>query len=49
VLRSAIGAEEANFDKPSEFAGALGGAMTEANDIELLFAIGSRMSTLCEL
>ena len=39
VLRSAIGAEEASFDKPSEFAGALGGAMTEANDIELLFAI----------
>ena len=39
VLRSASGAEEASFDKPSEFAGALRKAMTEANDIELLFAI----------
>ena len=39
VLRSATGAEEASFDKPSEFAGALRKAMTEAIDIELLFAI----------
>ena len=39
VLRSATGAEEASFDKPSEFAGALRKAMTEAHDIELLFAI----------
>jgi hypothetical protein len=39
VLRSAPGVEKASFDKPSEFAGALRKAMTEANDIELLFAI----------
>ena len=39
VLRSASGSEEASFDKPSEFAGALRKAMTEAHDIELLFAI----------
>jgi len=39
VLRSASGAEEASFDKPSEFAGALRKAMTEAHDIELLFTI----------
>ena len=39
VLRSASGAEEASFDKPSEFAGAFRKAMTDANDIELLFAI----------
>ena len=39
VLRSVTGAEEASFDKPSEFAGALRKAMTAANDIELLFAI----------
>ena len=39
MLRSASGAEEASFDKPSEFAGALRTAMTEADDIELLFAI----------
>jgi Rad52/22 family double-strand break repair protein len=39
VLRSASGAEEASSDKPSEFAGALRQAMSEANDIELLFAI----------
>jgi hypothetical protein len=38
VLRSASGAE-ASFDKPSEFAGALRNAMTDAHDIELLFAI----------
>jgi hypothetical protein len=39
VLRSASGADEPSFDKPSEFAGALRQAMGEANDIELLFAI----------
>jgi hypothetical protein len=39
ALRSASGAKETSFDKPSEFAGALRKAMTEANDIELLFAI----------
>ena len=39
VLHSTSGAEEASFDNPSEFAGALRNAMTEANDIELLFAI----------
>jgi hypothetical protein len=39
VLRSASGVEEASFDKPSEFAGALRRAMSEARDIELLFAI----------
>ena len=39
ILRSASGADEASFDQPSEFAGALRKAMTEANDIELLFAI----------
>ena len=39
LLRSATGAEEASFDKPSEFAGALRKAMSEAHDIELLFAI----------
>jgi hypothetical protein len=39
VLRSAIGDEEASFDKSSEFAGALRKAMSEANDIEVLFAI----------
>jgi Rad52/22 family double-strand break repair protein len=39
VLRSALGSEEASFEKPSEFAGALRSAMTEAHDIELLFAI----------
>jgi hypothetical protein len=39
VLHSPAGAEEASFDKPSEFAGALRKAMTEAHDIELLFAI----------
>ena len=49
LLRSATGAEEASFDKPSEFAGALRKAMSEAHDIELLFAIGSRMSKPCAL
>ena len=39
VLHSASGAEEARFDKPSEFAGALRTAMTEAGEIEILFAI----------
>ena len=39
ILRSASGADEASFDKPSEFAGALRTAMSEARDIELLFAI----------
>ena len=39
VLCSASGAEEASFDQPSAFAGALRQAMTQANDIELLFAI----------
>jgi Rad52/22 family double-strand break repair protein len=38
VLRSASGADEASFDTPSEFAGALQNSMTEARDIELLFA-----------
>ena len=39
VLRSATGDEEASFDKPSEFAGTLRKVMSEARDIELLFAI----------
>src|SRR6185312_1630904 len=39
ILRSASGVEEASFDKPSEFAGALRKAMAEARDIEFLFAI----------
>ena len=39
VLRSASGADEASFDRPSEFAAALRKAMSEAQDIELLFAI----------
>jgi DNA recombination protein Rad52 len=39
LLHSASGAEEASFDQPSEFAGALRKAMTEARDIELLFAV----------
>ena len=39
VLRSASGAEEASYDKPSEFADALRTAMTESRDIELLFAV----------
>jgi hypothetical protein len=39
LLRSASGAEEASFNKPSEFATTLRRAMTEASDIELLFAI----------
>ena len=39
VLRSASGTAEASCDKPSEFAAALRKAMTEAQDIEILFAI----------
>ena len=39
ILRSASGADEASFDQPSEFAAALRQAMSEARDIELLFAI----------
>ena len=38
-MRSSSGAEEASFDKPSEFAAALRKAMSEAPDIEILFAI----------
>jgi len=39
ILRSASSADEASFDRPSEFAAALRKAMSEARDIELLFAI----------
>jgi Rad52/22 family double-strand break repair protein len=39
VLRSASGIDDANFDQPSEFAAALRKAMSEAREIELLFAI----------
>jgi Rad52/22 family double-strand break repair protein len=39
LLHSASGAEEASFDQPSEFATGLRKAMTEAQDIEILFAI----------
>ncbi len=39
VLRSAEDADEQSFDKPSEFAAALRNAMSDAKDIELLFAI----------
>jgi hypothetical protein len=39
LLRSASGADEASFDRPSEFAAALRRAMSEARDIELLFAL----------
>jgi hypothetical protein len=39
VLRSASGSDEASFERPSEFAAALRNAMSEAKDIELLFAI----------
>ena len=48
ILRSASGADEASFDRPSEFAGALRKAMTEANDIELLFAIWEQNVVRCE-
>jgi hypothetical protein len=39
VLRSASGDDESSFDQPSEFAEALRNSITEAHDIELLFAI----------
>src|SRR6476659_6973540 len=39
VLRSTSGGEETRFDQPSTFAAALRQAMSEARDIELLFAI----------
>jgi hypothetical protein len=39
ILRSASGADSTSFDRPSEFAAALRQAMSEAKDIELLFAI----------
>jgi hypothetical protein len=39
ILRSASGADEASFDRPSGFAAALCQAMSEARTIELLFAI----------
>ena len=39
ILRTASGAEQASFEKPSEFAAELRKAMSEAQDIELLFAI----------
>jgi len=39
VLRSVTGAAEACFDKPSDFASALRKTMSQAQDIELLFAI----------
>jgi hypothetical protein len=39
ILRSVSGADEASFDRPSEFAAALRKAMSEARDIELLFAV----------
>src|SRR5262249_23942541 len=39
VLRSASGANEASFERPSEFAAALRICMSEAKDIELLFAV----------
>jgi hypothetical protein len=39
VLRAASGTDHATFEKPSEFATALQTAMSEAPDIELLFAI----------
>ena len=39
ILRSASGGDEASFDQPSEFAAALRQAMSEARDIELLFAV----------
>jgi hypothetical protein len=39
IIRSASGTEEASYDKSSEFAAALRKAMSEASDIEILFAI----------
>jgi hypothetical protein len=38
-LRAASGAEQATFEKPTEFAAALQSTMSEAADIQLLFAI----------
>ena len=39
VVRSQSGAERLSFNKASEFAAALGTAMSEARDIEMLFAL----------
>ena len=39
ILRSASAGDETSFDQPSAFAAALRQAMSEARDIELLFAI----------
>ena len=39
ILRSASGSEQATLEKPREFAAALRKAMSEAQDIEVLFAI----------
>ena len=39
ILRAAPGTDQATFEKPSEFGAALRTAMSEAEDIELLFAI----------
>ena len=39
MLRAPAGTDQATFEKPSEFAAALRTAMSEAHDIELLFAI----------
>lgn len=39
VLRSESGAERLSFNKPSEFAAALRTALSEARDIEMLFAL----------
>src|SRR6476646_3741427 len=39
ILRSSSGMEQASCDKPSEFATALRRSMSEAGDIEILFAI----------
>ena len=39
VLRSEMGSERSSFNKPSEFAGALRAAMSEARDIQMLFAL----------
>ena len=39
VIRSRTGAEEASYVKPSEFAAALRKSMSEALDVEILFAV----------
>jgi hypothetical protein len=39
ILRAASGAEGASFDQPSAFAAALRQALSEATDIEILFAL----------